>query len=72
MSHTLLNTPILEAATEIEALATDLIVEKRFPDSSIDVGAALDKILNLSIAIKKQARANTPPTEGDARGGQCG
>jgi len=32
------------------------------PDSSIDVGAALDKILNLSIAIKKQARANTPPT----------
>ena len=55
--------PILTAATEIEALVIDVMVELRRPDNSINVSAALDKILNLSIAIKQQARASTPPTE---------
>ena len=55
--------PILTAATEIEALVIDVMVELRRPDNSINVSAALDKILNLSIAIKQQARANNPPTE---------
>jgi hypothetical protein len=63
LARALIDTPILEAAAEIEALAVDLIVETRFPDNSIDIGAALDRILNLSVAIKQQARDVTPPTE---------
>ena len=66
LARALLDTPILEAATAIEALAVNLIVERRFPDDSIDAGAALDRILNLSIAIKRQARKDTTPTQGDA------
>ena len=62
-SRELLDTLILAAATEIEALVIDVMVELRRPDNSINVSAALDKILNLSIAIKQQARASTPPTE---------
>ena len=54
---------ILTAATEIEALAIDLMVELRFPDNSVNVSSTLNRILNLSIEIKRESRALTPPTE---------
>tara|TARA_R110002072_G_scaffold273116_2_gene433455 strand:- start:589 stop:990 length:402 start_codon:yes stop_codon:yes gene_type:complete len=62
-SRELLDTPILEAATEIKAIATIMMVELRMPNSGIDINYALNKILNLSIAIKRQARATASPIE---------
>ena len=59
----ILDTPVLEAATEIELISINLMARLRMSDSSININDALNRILNLSEAIERQARDVTPPTE---------